>query len=57
MPEDQMIIYQIENGKTAIDVKIDNDTVWLTLNEISNLFYKNKSTISRHLNTYTRKKS
>jgi prophage maintenance system killer protein len=50
MPEDQIIIYQIENGKTAIDVKIDNDTVWLTLNQISNLFYKNKSTISRHLN-------
>ena len=50
MAKDQIIIYQIENGKTAIDVKIENDTVWLTLNQISDLFYKNKSTISRHLN-------
>ena len=50
MAEDQIIIYQIENGKTAIDVKIENDTVWLTLNQISDLFFKNKSTISRHLN-------
>lgn len=50
MSKDQIIIYQIENGKTAIDVKIENDTVWLTLNQISDLFYKNKSTISRHLN-------
>lgn len=50
MNEDQIIIYQIENGKTAINVKIENDTVWLTLNQISNLFNKNKSTISRHLN-------
>jgi tRNA G37 N-methylase Trm5 len=35
MSKDQIIIYQIENGKTAIDVKIENDTVWLTLNQIS----------------------
>ena len=50
MAKDQIIIYQIENGKTAIDVKIENGTVWLTLNQISDLFYKNKLTISRHLN-------
>ena len=34
----------------AINVKIENDTIWLTLNQISDLFYKNKSRISRHVN-------
>jgi len=34
----------------AINVKIENDTIRLTLNQISDLFYKNKSRISRHVN-------
>ena len=34
MTEDQIIIYQIPSGKTAIEVKIENDTIWLTLNQI-----------------------
>ncbi|TCC96011.1 hypothetical protein FBD94_02945 [Pedobacter hiemivivus] len=50
MTENQIIIYQSSNGQTAINVKLQDETVWLTLNQISDLFYKNKSTISRHLN-------
>ena len=50
MQNDQIIIYKTENGETAIDVKVDDSTIWLTLNQISELFGKNKSTISRHLN-------
>jgi len=49
MAEDQIIIYQLPSGKTTIDVKVENDTIWLTLNQIADLFGKNKSTISRHL--------
>jgi prophage maintenance system killer protein len=50
MQNDQIIIYKTENGETAIDVKVDDSTIWLTLNQISELFGKNKSTISRHVN-------
>ena len=49
MEVNQIIIYQNQNGDTTIDVKVESDTVWLTLNQMSVLFDKNKSTISRHL--------
>lgn len=50
MEQSQIIIYQAPNGETTIDVKIENETIWLTLTQIAVLFNKNKSTISRHLN-------
>ncbi len=49
MQTDQIIIYQTTDGQTAIDVKLETETIWLTLNQIADLFDKNKSTISRHL--------
>jgi len=36
-------------GETQIDVKFENDTVWLSLNQIAELFGRDKSVISRHL--------
>jgi hypothetical protein len=36
-------------GETQIDVKFENDTVWLNLNQIAELFGRDKSVISRHL--------
>jgi prophage maintenance system killer protein len=54
MENSQIIIYQSLEGKTSIDVKLENDTVWLSLVQLSNLFDKDKSVISRHLkNIYT----
>ncbi|MFP5079931.1 RhuM family protein [Pedobacter sp. JCM 36344] len=50
MEQSQIIIYQAPNGETTIDVKIENEIIWLTLTQIAVLFNKNKSTISRHLN-------
>ncbi len=50
MEQNQIIIYRTPNGETAIDIKIADQTIWLTLSQISALFNKNKSTISRHLN-------
>ena len=50
MQNDQIVIYKTENGETVIDVKVDDNTIWLTLNQLSELFGKNKSTMSRHLN-------
>lgn len=42
-------LYQSSNGETQIEVKFDTETVWLSLNQISELFGRDKSVISRHL--------
>lgn len=47
--ENNIIIYQTTDGKTKIDVKIDNDTVWLTQNQMVELFQTTKPNISMHI--------
>lgn len=44
-----IIIYQSEDGQTHIEVRMDEDTVWLTQQQICELFDKSKSTISEHI--------
>ena len=44
-----IIIYQTDDGLTKIDVRLEDDTVWLTQAEMAELFKKNVSTISRHI--------
>ena len=44
-----IVIYESKDGHTRIDVTLDNDTVWLSLNQIAQLFGRDKSTISRHI--------
>ena len=46
---DQMLIYQSEDGSIKIDVRFEQDTVWLTLEQMSTLFGRDNSTISRHI--------
>jgi len=45
----EIILYQTEDGQTKIEVRLENETVWLTLNQLSELFQKAKSTISEHI--------
>lgn len=45
----EIIIYQTEDGLSKIDVKVENETVWLTLDQMAELFQRDKSTISRHI--------
>lgn len=45
----ELIIYQTEDGLTKIDVRMENETVWLSLDQMSELFQRDKSTISRHI--------
>jgi hypothetical protein len=45
----EIIIYQTEDGQTKIDVRLENETVWLSLNQIAELFQRDKSAISRHI--------
>jgi hypothetical protein len=42
-------IYKSEDGKTQVQVVLENETVWLNLNQITELFQRDKSFISRHL--------
>lgn len=43
------ILYQTEDGKTRIEVRLQGETVWLTLSQMAELFQVDKSGISRHL--------
>jgi hypothetical protein len=45
----EIVIYQTEDGLTKINVNIQNETVWLSLEQMSDLFQRDKSTISRHI--------
>lgn len=43
-------LYKTLTGETQIEVRFEKDTVWLSLKQISELFGRDKSVISRHLN-------
>lgn len=45
----KILIYQTKDGKTKIDVKLKNETVWLSLNQMAELFQRDKSVISKHI--------
>jgi prophage maintenance system killer protein/prophage antirepressor-like protein len=45
----EIILYQSEDGTSALDVHLKDETVWLTLNQMAELFGRDKSVISRHL--------
>ena len=47
--ENNIIIYQTQDGKTKIDVKIDNDTVWLNQAQIAELLQTTKQNVSLHI--------
>ena len=44
-----IIIYQTEDGQTKLDVQLHDETVWLSLDMMAQLFQRDKSTISRHI--------
>ena len=45
----QIVLYKTEDGKTRVEVKMDGDTVWLNQDQMSKLFGRDKSVISRHI--------
>ena len=49
MEDSEIKIYKTKEGNTSIDVKLENDTVWLSLNQLTELFERDKSVISRHV--------
>ncbi len=46
---EQIIIYQTEDGAVKVDVRMQDDTVWLTIDAMSKLFDKSRSTINEHI--------
>ena len=51
MKEDQkIVIYQTEDGHTQIDVRLENDTVWLSANQMAVLFGRDEKTVRKHIN-------
>ena len=49
MDKGQFLLYQTPEGDSQIEVKLQDDTVWLSLDQMAELFQRNKSTISRHI--------
>ena len=45
----EIILYQAEDGRTRIEVRLANETVWLSLNQMADLFQRDKSVISKHI--------
>ena len=48
-PKSEIILYNTEDGKTRLDVKIQGETAWLSLNQMAELFQRDKSVISKHI--------
>lgn len=48
-PGGEVVLYSAPDGTASIDVRLEADTVWLSLNQIARLFGRDKSVISRHL--------
>lgn len=48
-PRSHFLLYQTEDGQQRIEVRLENETVWLTMNEMADLFQIDKSGISKHL--------
>ena len=49
LPGGQFLVYQTADGKLKIDVRFQGETVWLSLNQLAELFQRDKSVVSRHI--------
>ena len=51
LPADtEFLLYQTEDGRTQVEVRMDGETTWLSLGQMAELFQRDKSVISRHIN-------
>lgn len=49
MAENKILIYTTADGQHKLEVNLQGETLWLSLDQIADLFQRNKSTISRHI--------
>ena len=53
-PGGEVVVYEAPDGQVRVDVRLERDTVWLSLTQIAELFGRDKSVVSRHLrNVFT----
>ena len=52
MQESNLLMYTTEDGLTKIEATFVNDSVWLSLEQIAELFQRDKSTVSRHIKNF-----
>src|SRR6478609_5360122 len=53
LPQSSIILYQTEDGRTRVDVRFKGETAWLSLNQMAELFQRDKAVISKHIkNTF-----
>lgn len=55
MNNSEILIYQNPEGNIKIDVRLEEESVWLTQAQLCELFQKSKATISEHLKMYLKK--
>ena len=48
-PDNSIVIFKTDDEKISVDVRFHEETVWLTLDQMANLFERDKSTVSRHI--------
>ena len=48
--QNQILIYQTEDGQTQVDVRMENETVWLTQAQMAELYHTDRTSIVRHIN-------
>lgn len=50
----KVVLYQSADGEASLDVRLEKETVWLNLNQVAELFGRDKSVVSRHVNNVFR---
>jgi len=48
-PESELVLYQTEDNRTRIEVRLENETVWLTQNQMAELFQTSQQNVSLHI--------
>ena len=49
MLKNQIVLFETEDKEITLPVSVSNETVWLSIDQMAELFKRDKSTISRHL--------
>ncbi len=57
MLQSNILMYTTEDGVTKIEVTIDHDTVWLSVDQMADLFQRDKSVIGKHVRNILKKEN
>ena len=52
----EIVIYQTKGGKTSLEVKLEKDTVWLTQQQLTHLFDRDRTVVTKHINNIFKEK-